>query len=347
MSKKFKLTLALILMLIVPLLFLAACGDNGDDNGEENGEAVENGEDENGEDESQLDPRYTDEDGDMLADLPEDEDEWLDPDTLVFAYSPVEDPAVYEEVFEEFTEHLEESLGRPVQWFNVQSYAAQVEAMRAGRLHISGFASGSVQDAVNEAGFIPQTAMGNEDGMIGYRMAIITRQDSGIESVEDIVGEEIPFVSESSGSGFFAPRALLYEEFGLLPGEDYDYTFSGSHDNSILGVYHGDYIAAPISDVVVGRMYDGDRIDDPDEWMTTIYESDLFPSTAYGVAHNLHPDLQEEVKEAFLSFDWEGTLLTEQWPEEDRFVEVDYAEDWEVQRVIRSGSEAVADILGE
>ncbi len=347
MSKKLKITLALFLMIIVPLLFLTACGDNGDD---ENGEAVENGEDvENGEEEeaSELDDRYTDEDGDLLADLPEDESDWLDPDELIFAYSPVEDPAVYEEVFEEFTEYLEETLGRSVQWFNVQSYAAQVEAMRAGRLHISGFASGSVQDAVNEAGFIPQTAMGNEDGMIGYRMAIITRQDSGIEDVEDLRGEEIPFVSESSGSGYFAPRALIYEEFDMLPGEDYDFTFSGSHDNSILGVYHGDYIAAPIADVVVGRMYDGDRIDNPEEWMTTIYESPMFPSTAYGVAHNLHPDLQEEIKEAFLNFDWDGTLLDEQWPEEDRFVEVDYREDWEVQRTIRSGSEAVADLLGE
>lgn len=295
---------------------------------------------------SELDPRYVDLDGDLVADAPVDAKDWKDPSTLIFAYSPVEDPAVYEEVFAEFLEYLSERLDRPVRWFGVRSYAAQVEAMRAGRLHISGFASGSVQDAVNSAGFVPQTAMGTENGMLGYTMVIITRQDSGIESVEDLKGKTIPFVSESSGSGYFAPRALLYEEFNMLPTQDYDVTFSGSHDNSILGVFHGDYIAAPVANTVIDRMELGGRIDDRSTWMKVIYESPIFPVTAYGVAHDLHPELQEAIKQAFLEFDWTGTMLDEQW-EEDRFVEIDYQRDWEIQRTIRRGSERVAELLGE
>lgn len=295
---------------------------------------------------SELDARYVDLDGDLLADVPSDPKEWQDPKVLIFAYSPVEDPAVYEEVFAEFIDYLSEELGRPVRWFGVRSYAAQVEAMRAGRLHISGFASGAVQDAVNTAGFIPQTAMGTENGMIGYRMQIIARQDSGINSVEDLKGKTIPFVSESSGSGYFAPRALLYKEFDMLPERDYDVTFSGSHDNSILGVYHKDYVAAPVASTVIDRMEIGGRIDDRSTWMNIVYESPLFPVTAYGVAHNLKPELQEAIKEAFLKFDWTGTELKKHW-EEDRFVEVDYKRDWEVQRIIRAGSAEVADLLGE
>lgn len=295
---------------------------------------------------SELDDRYVDLDGDWLADVPADPKEWQDPRTLIFAYAPLEDPAVYEEVFAEFVAYLSETLGRPVRWFGVKSYAAQVEAMRAGRLHISGFASGAVQDAVNTAGFIPQTAMGTENGMIGYRMEIIVHKDSGINSVEDLKGKTIPFVSESSGSGYFAPRALLYEEFDMLPNRDYDVTFSGSHENSILGVLHKDYVAAPVANTVIDRMEQGGRVEDRSTWMNVIYQSPLFPVTAYGVAHNLHPELQEAIKQAFLDFDWTGTKLKEQW-EEDRFVEIDYKRDWEVQRVIRSGSAAVAELLGE
>lgn len=295
---------------------------------------------------SELDDRYVDLDGDLLADVPADPKEWQDPRTLIFAYAPLEDPAVYEEVFAEFVAYLSETLGRPVRWFGVKSYAAQVEAMRAGRLHISGFASGAVQDAVNTAGFIPQTAMGTENGMIGYRMEIIVHKDSGINSVEDLKGKTIPFVSESSGSGYFAPRALLYEEFDMLPNRDYDVTFSGSHENSILGVLHKDYVAAPVANTVIDRMEQGGRVEDRSTWMNVIYQSPLFPVTAYGVAHNLHPELQEAIKQAFLDFDWTGTKLKEQW-EEDRFVEIDYQRDWEVQRVIRSGSAAVAELLGE
>lgn len=294
----------------------------------------------------ELDDRYCDVTGNMVADPPANESDWEDPDTLIFAYTPVEDPAVYEEVWEEFLDYLEERLGKNVQFFGVQSYSAQVEAMRAGRLHISGFASGNVQNAVNEAGFVPQTIMAEPGDTYGYRMEIIVHQDSDIQSVDDLRGREIAFVSESSNSGYFAPRALLYEEFGMLPGEDYQTAFSGSHDNSILGVFHQDYEAAAIADVVAVRMYDGGRLPDINQ-LRPIYTSNEFPTTAYGVAHNLHPDLQEQIRQAFLDFDWEGTRLTQEWEDRDRFIEVDYQSDWEVLRIIRDGSDAVADILGE
>src|SRR5690348_6326295 len=43
----------------------------------------------------QLDTLYCDEDGDLVADAPKDPKKWRDPATLVFAYTPVEDAAVY------------------------------------------------------------------------------------------------------------------------------------------------------------------------------------------------------------------------------------------------------------
>ena len=44
---------------------------------------------------SALDTRYSDTDGDMVADVPKNPAELVDPPVLVFAYTPVEDPAVY------------------------------------------------------------------------------------------------------------------------------------------------------------------------------------------------------------------------------------------------------------
>ncbi len=40
-----------------------------------------------------LDSRYTDADGDLIADIPTDASKLVDPDMLIFAYTPVEDPA--------------------------------------------------------------------------------------------------------------------------------------------------------------------------------------------------------------------------------------------------------------
>lgn len=90
-----------------------------------------------------LDDRYVDNDGDLVADIPEEASDWADPDTLIFAYTPVEDPAVYAEVWAGFLDHMAEVTGKKVQFFPVQSNAAQIEAMRAGRLHVAGFNTGS------------------------------------------------------------------------------------------------------------------------------------------------------------------------------------------------------------
>lgn len=294
----------------------------------------------------ELDERYCDRTGNLVADPPVDPSRWIDPQNLIFAYTPVEDPAVYEEVWRDFLEFLEERIDRRVTYFGVQSYSAQVEAMRAGRLHISGFASGNVQNAVNQAGFVPQVIAAEPDDEFGYRMQIIVHVDSDIYTPEDLRGRQIAFVSESSNSGYFAPRALLYEEFDMLPGQDYRTAFSGSHENSFQGVYHKDYEAAAVADVVGVRMNRGGRLGDLNQFRV-VYESDKFPTTAYGVVYNLHPDLQEKINQAWLDFEWEGSSLQGEWEERDRFIPIDFERNWAVLRTIRRGSDAVAEILGE
>lgn len=293
----------------------------------------------------ELDKRYCDRTGNMVADPPLDESEWLDPSVLVFSYAPTEDPAVYEEAFVDFIDYLAEKLDRPVRWFGVQSYAAQVEAMRANRLHISGFAAGAVQDAVNTAGFVPQSIMALPGGAVGYHMEIWAHKDSDIMTVEDLKGKEVAFVSESSNSGYYAPRAILYEEFGMLPQQDFSTAYSGSHDNSALGILHKDYDGAAIADSVIDRMIAADRLPPREEFARVIYKSQEFPSTAYGVAHNLHPELQERIRKAFLDFDWEGTSLGNEFAPREKFVAVDYKEAWAVMRTVRKGSETVAELL--
>ena len=282
----------------------------------------------------QLDPRYVDEDGDMIADIPTDESEWVDPDTLIFAFTPVEDPAVYAEVWADFLDHMENVTGKPVQFFPVQSNAAQLEAMRAGRLHVAGFNTGSNPLAVACAGFRPFAMMASSDGSFGYEMEIITYPGSGIESVEDIKGRTMAFTAETSNSGFKAPSALLAAEFGLEAGVDFDTAFSGAHDNSILGVANKDYDAAAIANSVKARMIERDVVSE--DQLEVLYTSGTFPTTGYGVVYNLAPELQEKVKETFFSYDWEGTALEEEFRNsgEDQFIPITFQENWAVVRQI-------------
>ncbi len=281
-----------------------------------------------------LDKRYCDRDGDLLADVPTDPAEWLDPATLIFAYTPVEDPAVYKTAWSDFLDYLEEKTGKKVVFFPVQSNAAQIEAMRSGRLHISGFNTGSNPLAVNCAGFRPFTIMASADGGFGYEMEIITYPGSGIEKVEDIKGKQLAFTSPTSNSGFKAPSAILKADFNMIPDRDFEAAFSGKHDNSILGVANHDYMAASIANSVKDRMLKRNVIKEGD--VITIYKSQTFPTTGFGVVYNLKPELQAAIKDAFFSFDWEGTSLQEEFSKsnEAQFIEMTYKEFWDVIRKI-------------
>ncbi len=90
----------------------------------------------------QLDTLYCDADGDLVADTPTDSRRLRDPSTMIFAYTPVEDPAVYANVFRPLMEHLQSCTGKRWVYFPVQSNSAQIEAMRSGRLHVAGFSTG-------------------------------------------------------------------------------------------------------------------------------------------------------------------------------------------------------------
>ena len=85
----------------------------------------------------QLDTQYCDRDGDLVADVPADPAKQKDPSTLVWAYTPVEDPAVYANAFKPFTDHLKACTGKSIVYYPVQSNSAEIEAMRSGRLSTS------------------------------------------------------------------------------------------------------------------------------------------------------------------------------------------------------------------
>jgi phosphonate transport system substrate-binding protein len=143
----------------------------------------------------------------------------------------------------------------------------------------------------------------------------------------------VAHVTPSSNSGNQAPRAL-FKDMGVVPDQDYEVTYSGKHDNSIMGVANQDYDAAPIASSVLDRMITKGQLKRED--IRVVWESQSFPTTSYGVAHNLKPELQDQVREAFLSFDWAGTGLHEEFGKQaDKFCAITFQEHWRPIRVIQ------------
>lgn len=277
-----------------------------------------------------LDPMYCDENGDLTADPPKDQKKWKNPSTLVFTYTPVEDPAVYKQAFADFQDYLAKATGKKVVYYTVHSNAAEVEAMRSGKLHLAGFSTGPTGYAVNLAGYVPIAVKGDKDGFQGYHLALIVKKDSPYQKPSDLKGKKVAHTSPSSNSGNLAPRALLPKE-GLVPDQDYKVVYSGKHDQSVLGVNSGDYDAAPVASDVFTRMCTRKTVNCDD--FRVIYKSATFPTSSFGIAHDLHPDLAAKLKKAFAEYRFTPAMM-KQFAGADRFFNITYQKDWAMIRDI-------------
>ena len=280
-----------------------------------------------------LDEMYCDNDKDLVADLM-GKDECKDPSTLVFTYTPVEDPAVYRDAFADFQAYLKEATGKDVIYYTVQSNAAEVEAMRSGRLHIAGFSTGPTGFAVNLAGYVPMAVKGYPQGFQGYHLIVVVKKDSPIQSMADLKGKKVAHTSASSNSGNLAPRAL-FPKMGIVPGEDYEVVYSGKHDQSVLGVAHGDYDAAPVASDVYERMVRAGRVEK--DALRIIYTSPKFPTSSFGYSNQLCPGLVQKIVGAFHSYRFTDSMK-KAFGGADRFYPVTYMADWAVIRDIAAAT---------
>ena len=280
-----------------------------------------------------LDPMYCDDNGDLVADTPRDAKKLKTPNTLVFTYTPVEDPAVYEKVFKPFTDYLAQCTGKRVVFYQVQSNAAEIEAMRSGRLHVGGFSTGPTAFAVNIAGAVPFAIKGYEKDFQGYNLIVIVKKSSPFQKLADLKGKKFAHTSPSSNSGHMAPMALFPKE-GLAPDKDYKVLFSGKHDQSVLGVNSGDYDAAAVASDVFERMARRGQVKEDD--FRVIYRSAKFPTSSFAYAHDLEPAFRDKMLKCFYDFRYTDEMK-KAFDGADRFYPINYKEHWAIVRQVAEG----------
>ena len=141
-----------------------------------------------------LDKAYCDRNGDLTADLPTDPKQIINPSTLIFSYTPVEDPAVYQKVWDGFIKHLEKITGKRVRVLPgaVERRAIRGDALRPPacrrRQRRRQCARGELRGlrAVHDDG-------GARTDSFGYEMEIIVPADSPIKTPADLKGHKIAF----------------------------------------------------------------------------------------------------------------------------------------------------------
>src|SRR4051794_6134545 len=278
-----------------------------------------------------LDTQYCDENKDLVADPPKDPKRFKTPNTLVFTYTPVEDPAVYEQAFRPFTDHLAKCTGKRVVYYQVTSNAAEIEAMRSGRLHVGGFSTGPTAFAVNLAGAVPFAVKGGPEHYESYRLAMIVKADSPFKTLADLKGKKVAHTSATSNSGNLAPRAYFPDQ-GLVPDQDYKVVYSGGHDRTVMGVNSGDYDAGPVASDVFNRMIGRGQV--KAENFRTIWQSEPFPTSSFAYAHDLNPDLAKKLTQCFYDFRFPDEMKKQFGGGDDRFVPVTYQKEWAPVRFV-------------
>jgi phosphonate transport system substrate-binding protein len=245
---------------------------------------------------NRLTAPYSDADGDLIADAPKEG--LRDPQTLRLSFMSAA-AGIKAEQLEPMRSALEAKLGRQVQTVIFDDDKAALLALAHGQVEITAFNTGVVPRAVNVAGFVPVAAPARQGESARYRMVIITPAQSNIRKLANLQGKTIAFTSPGSNSGFKAPLVLLREQ-GLVPPQDYSYVFTYRHAASIEGIAAGKFdAAATASDLLEAAVERGQIKADA---YRVIYESEAFPVSAFGYAHDLTPALAQAIRDALLSY---------------------------------------------
>ena len=237
-------------------------------------------------------------------------------------------------MFKPFTDYLAKCTGKRVIYYPVQSNAAEIEAMRSGRLHVAGFSTGPTGFAVNLAGAVPFAVKGTEKEFAGLSP---DRRSSKAQPLPETVRPQGQARrAHVAVVELRQPRAArAVPEEGSRPTRTTDPLMSGRHDKSALGVAlrrlrHG-----------AGRLRrvppHGRARHDQGRRLPHHLPSPKFPTSSFAYAHDLKPELASKMRDCFYDFRFTPEMMKE-FDGDDRFFPINYKRHWEVVREIAEDS---------
>ncbi len=226
-----------------------------------------------------------------------------------------------------FAEYLSEKLGREVEVTLATDYSTIVEAMSSGQVDIGimppaayvqardmGAAEAILTSQLGE--FDQETGLPIEGELTGtFKGEILVRSDSGIDSLEDLVGKKIATLSPNSASGYIYPVAEM-KDAGIDPTVDCTLTTVNDIPSEMTAVLNGQQDACFVFEgarsVFSFAFETYDLFDD----LKVLYltEGDI-PNDAIAVQPDMDEDLKAQVKEVFLNManDEEGLEAMSLW----------------------------------
>jgi len=205
-------------------------------------------------------------------------------------------------LFEYFRAALEEAIGIPVVHIEETTHIPGIEAMRAGNLEMM-WGSPFVYLLARQTTNVERLAV--TDSPVAVNKAIFITNNPHIQTIDDMAGRSMAFISPSSTSGFLYPMYHLMQHFDMSRDEVAtqllsSVVFSGGHNAGVMGVINGDFDVAAVGNLNVQGMIASGLISG-DEFRI-IGSTEIIPFPGYLVAEHVEPQLRRTIQAFLLDF---------------------------------------------
>ena len=226
------------------------------------------------------------------------EEKW--PEKINFGVIPTAGSTSMKENFSGLTEHLNKKLGINVELQLAGDYTGVITGMQHKHIDVAYFGPESyvqAQKRANAEALVVEVDA--ESGFPGYKGIIITKKDSGLNTLESIKDKTWAFTSSQSTSGTLVPT-VMFSKSGIDPQKYFSKVlYSGGHEASILSIKSGKIDAASTNTLDFNRGL-GKAWTEND--FNIIWTSDLIPGSPMAVRGDLPESLKKALKEAFISY---------------------------------------------
>ncbi len=197
-----------------------------------------------------------------------------------------------------FADYMSKQLGQPIEIVVPRGFGKMKKTIEKGEVDFF-YINSHVFYRLSQSGkAVAVVQMENIAGKTTSRSEVFVRRNSGIQSVDDLKGKEIAFISPMGAGGYMAPRAYLYES-GLESGKDFKEVFTKNLSNSIHGVLLGDYDAATMCGVNYELMSHKIKTGE----LIVIANSDEYPENLIAARKGLAPELIARFRRQLLALD--------------------------------------------
>lgn len=219
-------------------------------------------------------------------------------DEITIGINPFTSPADIKKMYAPILERIFASIGMKTRIVISKDYNSLGKSIKDGVLDGGWFSPMAYTDACKVTALMP-VATPKVNGKDYYNGYIITRVDSGIQSISDLRGKDFGYVDKASASGYLYADYSI-KQAGLKPERDLGkITFAGSHDNVIKGVLSGDFAAgATYNEAFEKAQKSG--IDTSK--LRIISKTGNIQKDAIAFSKRLSPELLDKIGKAFVSF---------------------------------------------